>query len=346
MVYLPRRRGAGSGCACTRDYGRSGRGQPAGGADDLFFNAARGSAVINNSGDNIVVYDPVANQYISARFNGDALDTPETGGGGYTGFPATATRVGTGEDFGNDIDGASIQRGPDGSSTFVNDATPTPGTFNVCFTAGTRIETPKGQVAIERLRPGDLVLTRDHGAQPLVWIWAQTHLPASLAENERLCPVRIRRHALGNHLPKRDLMVSQQHRILIASRIAERIFGAPEVLIAAMKLTVMDGVEVIVPERRLTYVHLLFAEHEIVVAEGMPSESLFLGPQALRVMDARALAELELLLGADQATLPHAAHEPARLFAVGRQARNLVARHVKNHKSLIGGAFLHGAMQG
>ena len=82
------------------------------------FNAGRGSAVINNTGDNVVVNDPTANSYIIARFNAVALDNP-TSAGTYTGFSSTATRIGAGENFGNDIDGISIQRAPDGSNVFV-----------------------------------------------------------------------------------------------------------------------------------------------------------------------------------------------------------------------------------
>ncbi|RUS58977.1 hypothetical protein EGN72_18955 [Pseudorhodobacter sp. E13] len=303
-------------------------------AGSLAFDAGRGSAVITNTGDNVVVYDPTANSYIVARFNGAALDNPTIGAAGYSGFSSTATRIGAGENFGNDVDGFSIQRAPDGSNVFVNNETPTPGTFNVCFTAGTRIETPSGPVMIEALRPGDLVLTRDHGAQPVVWVWSQSHTPAAFVQDQRLCPVRIARNALGNGLPSRDLLLSQQHRVLVASRIAERMFGASEVLVAAKNLTGLAGVDVVLPEQVVTYLHLLFGAHEIVFAEGAPSESLYLGPQALRAMDAPALSELALLLGVGTSTLPQSAHQPARLFAAGKLARKLVERHAKNHKAL------------
>lgn len=303
-------------------------------AGSLAFNAGRGTAVINNTGDNVVVFDPAANTYISARFNGVAQDNP-TLAGSYAGFSTTATRIGTGENFGNDIDGQSIQRAPDGSDSFVNDQTPTPGNYNVCFTAGTRVQTPHGPVCIETLRPGDLVLTRDHGPQRLAWIWTHTHTPETLAKNDRIRPVRITRHALGNGLPSRDLVVSQQHRILIASRIAERIFGTPEVLISAKNMVALAGIDIVLPLGNITYVHMLFSNHEIVFAEDTASESLFLGPQALRAMDTPALAELELLLGAGKDTLPQTAHTPARLFAVGKRARLLVKRHAKNHQALL-----------
>lgn len=66
---------------------QSGGSLPTGGPNDLFYNTGRASAVINNTGDN---------QYIIARFNGAALDTPQAAGSGYTGFSATATRVSAG----------------------------------------------------------------------------------------------------------------------------------------------------------------------------------------------------------------------------------------------------------
>jgi hypothetical protein len=311
---------------------QSGGSLPTGGPDDLFYSAGRNTAVINNGGDNLVVLDPSANEYIIATFNGDVLDNPPAD---YTGFPSSATQIGAGEDFGYDIDGYSIQRASNGSGSFVNNQTPTPGTHNVCFTAGTRVQTPRGPVAIETLQPDDLVMTRDNGPQPVVWVWSKTHRPDAMARNQRLCPVRIARHALGNGLPVRDLYVSQQHRVLIASRIAERIFGETEVLVAAKDLVALAGVEVVLPAQELTYIHLLMNGHEIVLAEGAPSESMYLGPQALRVMDGAMQAEVKLLLGVTQDVFPQAAHQPARLFAVGKMARQLVARHMKNSKALL-----------
>jgi hypothetical protein len=109
---------------------------PTGGPDDLFFEAGRGSPLINNTGDNVVVYDPDSDGYIVARFNGDALGVPPST---YTGFSATTSIVGAGENFGNDIDGFSIQREGDGANTFVNGSNgeaPTPGTTNVCMAHG------------------------------------------------------------------------------------------------------------------------------------------------------------------------------------------------------------------
>src|SRR5690606_41194845 len=64
-----------------------------------------------------------------------------------------------------------------------------------------------------------------------------------LAMNPKLCPVRITAGALGNGMPEQDLMVSPQHRVLIRSKIALRMFNITEVLIPAIKLCDMDGIE-------------------------------------------------------------------------------------------------------
>ncbi len=153
---------------------------PTGGLDDLFFDAGRGSAVINNGGDNIVVFDPDTDppngEYISATFNGDTLDDPTLGAGGYSGFSATATQQGLGEDFGSDTDGHFLQRDPNASTTFTSD-TPTPGTTNVCFANCTQIDTPRGPRIVEALRMGDLVDTLDHGPRPVRWVFSKTWSP-------------------------------------------------------------------------------------------------------------------------------------------------------------------------
>ena len=120
---------------------------PAVTGDDLAFDANFGSNVFNNSADNIVVYDPTNDEFIQATYNGDTLDDPTTGST-YAGFSSTATRVGSGEDFGNDQDGFSIQRE---AGVFANNSTPTPGAQNLCFVSETLIETPVGFTSVEQL---------------------------------------------------------------------------------------------------------------------------------------------------------------------------------------------------
>ncbi|MDM8544358.1 lamin tail domain-containing protein [Desulfococcaceae bacterium HSG9] len=84
-------------------------------AGNLAFDAGRSGATINNGGDNVVLYDPNLDQYIQLLFNGDEQDDPIT----YTGFSATATRVGEIEDFGSYNAGESIVRDPAGDQNVV-----------------------------------------------------------------------------------------------------------------------------------------------------------------------------------------------------------------------------------
>ena len=307
---------------------------PAGGPNDLFFTAGRGTAVINNGGDNIVLYDPANDEFIQALFNGDALDDPTAT---YGGFSGTATRVGAGEDFGTDNDGFSIQRSPDGTDTFVNNSTPTPGTTNICFTQGTLFETPDGPRQIEHLRPGDLLMTKDHGPQAIRWIWAR-HCPATeQQDNPALRPIRVAKGALGAGLPRRDLLVSRHHRLLLCSKIAKRMYGKPEVLAAAKDLTAIQGIDTPPHMGSITYFHILMQQHEILFAEGTPAESLYLGQQTLHAIEPEARDELQQIFGPDWDGFLQTPPPPARLLVCGPKTRNMAERHRKNNKPALGG---------
>ena len=194
-----------------------------------------------------------------------------------------------------------------------------------CFTAGVRLATAKGQRPVEKLSVGDLVQTADNGLQPVRWIGSRTLDAVDLAASPNLRPIRIRKGALGDRLPKRDLLVSPQHRMMVRSAIAQKLFGADEVLVAAKHLLSLEGVEVALDVAEITYVHVLFDRHEVVYAEGAQSESLYTGEQALRAVGAAARAEIFALF-------PELAGraEPApgaRKFLNGRQGRDLAARH-------------------
>ncbi|MEZ5793498.1 Hint domain-containing protein [Albidovulum sp.] len=174
-----------------------------------------------------------------------------------------------------------------------------------CFSGGTRILTPQGERAVEDLAVGDLVVTRDHGPQPVLWLGSRT-VPA---EGD-LAPIRI---AAGVHGNRRDLIVSPQHRIVVAGWEAELHYGRAEVLVAAKHL--LDGARVTrLPGGEVTYYHVMFDRHEVIFAEGAATESFFAGGDA-----AVAMAEVEA--------------ELHRIFAGGhgkdqrQTARHVVSRH-------------------
>ncbi|MGV8986873.1 MAG: Hint domain-containing protein [Cypionkella sp.] len=153
-----------------------------------------------------------------------------------------------------------------------------------CFTPGTMIATPKGLVAIEKLQVGDMVATRDHGPQAIRWIGARRITGPELAGDASLHPIRIKSGALGQGLPLRDMMVSRQHRMLMTGPRAELLFGVDEVLIRACHLTHMPGVA-LETVREVTYLHILFDRHEVVLADGSWSESFQPGERSLNGLD-------------------------------------------------------------
>lgn len=151
----------------------------------------------------------------------------------------------------------------------------------ICFTPGTRIATQTGEVAIEKLKVGDKVFTRDNGAQALRWVGRRDLTGHNLQTHPEFHPILIRRGALGNDLPERDMLVSPQHRMLVTSELASLMFDEREVLVAAKHLTGLDGVDA-VRANGVSYLHLLFDQHEVVLANGAWSESFQPGSGSLR----------------------------------------------------------------
>ena len=151
----------------------------------------------------------------------------------------------------------------------------------ICFTPGTRLATVRGEIAVENLREGDKVFTRDNGIQTLAWSGKRDLNARELADRPEFNPVHIRQGALGNNAPERDMVVSPNHRMLITSNMADVLFGEREVLIAAKHLTSLDGVnQVLTPS--VQYIHLMFEKHEIVLANGAWTESFQPGDHSLK----------------------------------------------------------------
>lgn len=206
------------------------------------------------------------------------------------------------------------------------------GTGFPCFNRGTLLETPRGTKQVEDLKIGDQVLTYQGESQRIRWVGNRPFSNAELLANPKLLPIRIVAGAHGDGLPKRDLLVSQQHRMLVRSVIANRMFGTPEVLVPANKLTDLPGIFIDKTARNVEYFHLLFDKHEVIFAEGAPTESLFTGPEALRSISSQALDEI-LTLFPELAALDYAP-KPARYIPSGKLQKKLIARHLKNNKSL------------
>ncbi len=186
----------------------------------------------------------------------------------------------------------------------------------ICFTAGTKIATSGGARDVADLKPGDMVVTRDNGLQPIRWVGQRT-VPALGS----LAPIRFESGVLGNGKP---LLVSPQHRVLIQGPQASLMFGEGEVLASAKHLT-NGGSIVQQAGGEVTYVHIMFDRHEIVYAEGAATESFYPGDTGLDAVEAEAREELFTLFPelrsapdhyGDTARMCLRSHE-SRLFRLG-----------------------------
>ncbi len=218
--------------------------------------------------------------------------------------------------------------GNDGSGYWISDA----GLSPICFASGTLILTDRGEVPVQDLKQGDLVQTKANGLKPIQWIGQNTYRFGPKSCSAQLRPIRISAGALGEGLPRTDLYISPQHRVLVKSKIAQRMCGFDEVLVAVKQLLNIEGIDVVEDCDEVTYVHFLFDQHEVVYSNGAETESLFTGPEALKSVAPCARKEI-LALFPELAELDYQSVS-SRFAPSGRMARQLAHRHAKNNRPL------------
>ena len=152
-----------------------------------------------------------------------------------------------------------------------------------CFTPGTLIATPRGEVSVESLVPGDKVITRDNGIQEIRWVGRRKLDGKELSANKHLQPILVRAGSLGDGLPERDMMVSPNHRLLVANERTALYFDEHEVLVAAKHVVNNRGIHA-VESMGTTYIHFMFDRHEVVLSNGTWTESFQPGDVTLKGM--------------------------------------------------------------
>lgn len=152
-----------------------------------------------------------------------------------------------------------------------------------CFARGTMIETDRGEVAIEALMADDMVRTADNGFRPLRWVGSTT-----VKATGSKAPILFRKGAIGN---TQDLLVSPAHRVLLQDWQAEILFGTKELLASAQSL-VNDHSIIRHEMEEVEYFHILLDQHEIVFANGAPSESFHPGDADVGTMAQEARDEI------------------------------------------------------
>lgn len=260
-----------------------------------------------SASESIALVDPDTGDYIVFNMGGRIRvdDLP--------GFPGT-------DEVGR-VNGQAVQKDPGAGFSYQFDAASDSyvygPAFVPCFAKGTRIDTPVGPVAVETLRPGDLVETRDHGPRPVAAVLERDMCFASPEMTDHK-PIEFKPGSLGPQAPAARLVVSPQHRMLL------RTVEGRELLVPAKALVDMRGVRMMKGCRRLTYVHLVFDRHEVVRAEGAWSESFYPGAYALSACDAATREEIHRIF---PETRSGATPAPVRDLVPVQKGRKMIARN-------------------
>ncbi len=184
-----------------------------------------------------------------------------------------------------------------------------------CFLFGTKITTKRGEIPIEDLQLGDMVVVRDGGFVPIRWIGSH-RVDARGSGFEKLAPIRIPKGAIARGVPARDLYVSPNHKVWMHDASFEMLFEEREVLISARQLVGWKGIEQVsyIPEPE--YFCIMLDAHQIIISDGMQTESL--NPGGLEMKQIKCATHIELL------QVPSSLIE---VFARGETARRCLQSH-------------------
>ncbi len=131
-----------------------------------------------------------------------------------------------------------------------------------CYCQGTQIRTDRGEVRVEELSISDVVMTGSGAARPIKWIGRRSYSGRFVLGRRDILPICIKAGAIDENVPRRDLWISPHHAMYLEG-----------VLIEAKDL--VNGVSIVQAERvdKVEYFHIELETHDIIIAEGGPSES-------------------------------------------------------------------------
>ncbi|MFD9896897.1 Hint domain-containing protein [Mesorhizobium sp. NPDC059025] len=135
-------------------------------------------------------------------------------------------------------------------------------TFTSCFLRGTRIKTPEGEVAVEELKVGDLVIALNSGVVPIKWVGRRRLDPKSIEKPRDSLPIRVRASAIAENVPSRDLYVSPDHCMFLEkSLIPAKLLINGATVTQEVVLTIFE------------YYHIELDCHDVILAEGAQTET-------------------------------------------------------------------------
>lgn len=157
---------------------------------------------------------------------------------------------------------SNIRENPNSNHNFIDAVFTTTVPVNPCFAEGTRILTPRGEVKVEELREGDLVITREGEEQPIVWIGRREVEIAAQLRPEMVRPVIVEPDALDDGVPTRELRLSPDHALYIEGK-----------LVPVKSLINWASIRQDHGARRVIYYHIELPRHGVIFAEGAPVET-------------------------------------------------------------------------
>ncbi|SDP66524.1 Hint domain-containing protein, partial [Phyllobacterium sp. OV277] len=159
-------------------------------------------------------------------------------------------------EFGNGVDMALLVFDANSGAVLTTQIDPNA----PCFTPGTLIRTERGDIAVETLDVGDMVVTASGEHRPIIWLGHHTMKRDGSADFLSACPVRIQAGAFGDQMPYADLWLSPGHAICV--RILDEVLIPAGYLINGATIAQVDVDEV-------TYWHVELGSHDILLANGL-----------------------------------------------------------------------------
>ncbi len=158
------------------------------------------------------------------------------------------------------------------------------------------VRTPCGARRIEFLRPGDLIVTRDNGLQPVRMVWTRTVTAAEIAADPSLAPIRLKPRSIGPMMPQRDLLLGPSHRVLVPGwRLADVPDDCPCLIAARDIAEASDTGFVDKDQTEMTFYNVVFEDHQVFTANGLPVESYLPSEDAVHALDEGVSRDIEAL---------------------------------------------------
>lgn len=144
----------------------------------------------------------------------------------------------------------------------------------VGLATGANVRTPCGPRRVENLRPGDLVVTRNDGLQPVRMIWKRTICATEVAADPSLAPVVISPRAIGPMMPQNELRIAASHGILLPGYRVDGMDATEVCMIRARDFAGQsEDAWIDRSNREVSYYNLVFDKHQTFAANGLPVES-------------------------------------------------------------------------